>query len=178
MVQTRKTLFDPLPENLFRQPIDYLLADHHRQTKLCDLLDTIRADPDSDELQHNRKAILDYLAVELPRHMADEEDLFASIVENCAAGDTVGALIELLRDEHARNGDLLGATKEALASMESLEVGEGLPPDVAVFAETKRRHIRLENELLLPLARVWLNPDALRALGERMASRRGVPYPL
>ena len=169
--------FNPLPENLLRQPIDYLMADHRRQTKVCDLLDSIHGDPEGETARSSATAILDYLAVDLPHHVADEEELFPSLAARCRPSDKVEALIDLLKAEHADNGALLEATEAALRAMAAQGAADGLAPALAVFAEAKRRHIRLENELLFPLARARLKPEDLRALGRTMALRRGVPFP-
>ena len=41
---------EAIPENLFREPIDYLLADHYRQRIICKHLDHIALDPGTDEV--------------------------------------------------------------------------------------------------------------------------------
>ena len=176
-LRAKTVLFDPLPENLLRQPIDYLMAEHHRQTKLCDLLEQIRDDPRSEASHVKAAAVLGYMAVDLPRHVADEEALFDRLARRCTPDDKADALIDLLREDHATDRALLAETAVALEAAGSPDGADALPTAVAVFAETKRRHIRLEDAFLLPLARARLKPADLRALGRMMAERRAVPYP-
>lgn len=177
MERSKQRVVNPLPENLLRRPIDYLEADHLRQRKICDLLDHILDSPDSSVSPADIRLVLDYLTVDLPHHVADEEDLFPRLKACCPPSDQVESLIDILNEEHRRNAVLLEKTEAALLSYEARGEADSLDPAVAVFAEAKRRHIRLENELLLPLARARLGAEDFRALGRSMAMRRGVPYP-
>ena len=168
---------DPLPENLLRQPIDYLLADHHRQSKICKYLDELRDEPDSASARTSLRAVMDYLAVELPRHVADEEDLFETLSANCAPDDDAVRLIDRLRSEHSSNSFLFAAAEADLTDLESPGTSDQQGQAVADFTDAKRRHIQLENELLLPLARARLGADELKEMGRAMASRRGMRFP-
>ena len=169
--------FDPLPENLLRQPIDFLLADHHRQTKICGYLDRLRDDPESERSESSLKAVLEYLTIDLPRHVADEEDLFASLAANCTPSDEAERLIDRLKAEHASNKVLLAAAEADLSNMATRKPSDAQGMAVSDFADAKRRHIQLENKLLLPLARARLGAKDLRAIGQSMASRRGISFP-
>lgn len=169
---------DPLPENLLRHPIDYLRADHLRLRRVCDLLDGILADPQSDASRASAKVILDYLSADLPSHVADEEqDLFPRLAARCRPSDRVDDLIRILTDEHVRNDSLLEAVSAALRALHETSKTHGLIPAGAIFAEAKRRHIAWENALILPLARARLGAKDLRGLGHGMATRRHIPYP-
>ena len=177
MDRATQIVLSPLAENLLRQPLDYMQADHHRLDKACELLDQIRGDPQSLESRGNAQTVLAYLAVDLRRHIADEEDLFGHLAKSCLESDKVESLIGMLRAEHHASETLLDKMLEALSSLEAEGTIDGLDPLIGQFAETKRQHIRAENERLLPLARTRLDDGKLRALGKSMALRRGVPFP-
>ena len=177
MEQAKPGLINPLPENLFRRPIDYLEADHLRILRVCDLLDDIVVDPKSDASRAGANTALAYLTVDLPCHVADEEDLFHRLAACCLPGDQVESLIETLEQDHSGNAILLEQTEAALSSYEAASAPDDLAPAVATFAKTKREHVRMENGRLLPLARSRLGADDCEAFGRSMALRRRVPYP-
>lgn len=175
--QTAQSVTGPLPENLLRQPIDYLQAEHLRQRRFCGLLDRILADPEGAEAASLAETALAFLAVELPRHLADEEDFLSRLLASCAPDDRIEGLIALLREEQAQDDRLRARTEAVLSSLDDRELSHASAATLAVFAEVKRRHIHWVKELLLPLARARLGAEALNALGRDMAARRGVPYP-
>ena len=177
LAQTAQSVIGPLPENLLREPLDYLQADHLRQRKICDLLDRVLGDPDCAAAISVAASLLDFLAIELPRHIADEEDLFTCLRGRCTPDDRIEELITALREDHAKDTTIRQRAETALAAMKAGNGANGTNAAMAVFAEAKRRHIRWENELLLPLARARLESDDLKALGQGMAERRGIPYP-
>ena len=178
MDQAARVVIDPLPENLLRHPIDYLQAEHLRQLRVCDLLDSILRHPDGTESRAGAEIVLDYLKVELPRHIADEEeDLFPRLEAACAPSDNLEGMIQVLKEEHAQNAILLESVEGALSSLKTKSFLDMPAQFGAVFAEAKRRHIRWENALLLPLARARLSAEDLRDLGRGMATRRQIPYP-
>lgn len=178
MEHAARVVIDPLPENLLRHPIDYLQAEHHRLLRVCDLLDNILRRPGEDDSRAGAKIVLDYLRLELPRHIADEEeDLFPRLMTACGADDTVTGMIQVLKEEHAQNAILLESAERALSSLKAKPTLDAPAQSGIVFAETKRRHIRWENALLLPLARARLGAEDLRDLGRGMAARRQIPYP-
>ncbi len=170
-------LINPLPENLFRRPIDYLQADHRRILRVCDLLDSLVVDPRSDASFASANIALAYLRADLPLHIADEEDLFHRLAACFPPSDRVESLIETLEQEHGSNAVLLERTEAALSFYEAGSAPDDIGPAVATFAEAKRQHVRLENERLLPLARDRLGADDCEAFGRSMALRRRVPYP-
>lgn len=178
MDQAARAVIAPLPENLLRHPLDYLQADHLRQHRLCDLLENILRNPKAKESRASVDIVLDYLKVELPRHIADEEeDLFPRLKASCTPGDNIEEMMEVLREEHTQNAILLDAIEEALPTLDARARPDGPVLSGVVFAEAKRRHIRWENALVLPLARARLGAEDLKGLGRGMAKRRNIPFP-
>ncbi|MDH3475024.1 MAG: hemerythrin domain-containing protein [Rhodospirillales bacterium] len=172
---------EPIPENLLREPIDYLYAEHFRQRLLCKLLDEISFDPEAREVMRHAAIILSYLEHDLPNHIADEEEeLFPRLLARCRPEDRIERVQRLLSEEHARDDTL---SSSLLKELRSLTAGSPLGrPDLfaratAAFSETQRRHLAWEDELVLPLARERLTADDLLSMGRSMAARRGVDYP-
>lgn len=176
-----RTEIEPIPENLFRAPIDYLYAEHFRQRIVCDLLDEIAEDPARRDAPRKSATVLSYLEHDLPHHIADEEkDLLPFLRERCAPADRTERILRLLAEEHGRDQDLTESLRtglRALAAGKALRSQEAFLKSAAAFAELQRRHLAWEDELILPLARERLTAGDLQTIGRRMAERRGVEYP-
>jgi len=176
-----KTAIEPIPENLFRAPIDYLYAEHFRQLIVCNLLDDIAEDPARRDAPRQAARVLSYLEHDLPQHIADEEkDLLPFLRERCVPTDRAERVLHLLSEEHGRDqnlSDSLCAGLRALAAGKPPTSKETFLRAAAAFAELQRRHLAWEDELILPLARERLTAEDLKTIGLRMAARRGVDYP-
>ena len=179
--RTRAEKIEAIPENLFREPVDYLYADHFRQRVVCGFLDEIAQDPEAGRVPEIAALVLDYLVRDLPQHTADEEqDLFPRLRARCKPEDQVERIIMLLSEEHARDQEVVLALP---AGLRSLVEGRPLPqPELFVqaastFAECQRRHLAWEEGVIFPLARKRLQPDDLAELGRNMAARRGLSFP-
>ncbi len=172
---------EAIPENLFREPIDYLYADHYRQRVVCGYLDEIARDHEAARVPEIAALVLDYLLRDLPQHIADEEkDLFPRLLARCRPKDDVERILMVLSEEHDRDEEVILALP---AGLRNLIEGRPLPaPEIFIqaastFAECQRRHLAWEERVILPLARKRLQPEDLAGLGESMAARRGVNYP-
>lgn len=179
--RTRAEKIEAIPENLFREPVDYLYADHFRQRVVCGLLDEIADDHEAARVPEIAGLVLDYLLRDLPQHVADEEqDLFPRLRARCRPEDEVERILMLLSEEHARDQEVVLALP---AGLRSLVEGRPLPqPELFVqaastFAECQRRHLAWEEGVIFPLARKRLQPDDLAELGRNMAARRGLSFP-
>ena len=172
---------EAIPENLLREPIDYLSADHFRQKVVCKLLDDIAFDPAGPEAVRLATIVLAYVEQELPKHIADEEeDLFPLLQQRCLAADNAGRLLSVLSEEHRQDSALCEEAREglrALADGQEPSRGAAFVRAAAAFAETQRRHLAWEDDVLLPLARARLTAADLRQMGRAMARRRGVNLP-
>ena len=172
---------EAIPENLLREPIDYLYADHFRQRVICKLLDDIAYDPEAPEVARLATTVVDYLEQDLPRHVADEEqDLFPLLRDRCEPRDSIDSVLAQLSEEHAKDEGLCATL---LAGLHSLASGETPGEEavflsaVASFAESQRRHIAWEERIILPLARKRLSDADLLAMGRNMAARRDLAFP-
>jgi hemerythrin-like domain-containing protein len=172
---------EAIPENLFREPIDYLFADHYRQRIICKHLDQIALDPGTDEASGLVAGVLEYLERDLPLHVADEEqDLFPRLSARCGSEDRIEDTLTRLTEEHRRDREL---GRQLSAGLRLLAKGGASASDVTLlkaastFAEAQRAHLALEEGSVLPLARKRLLPGDLAELGRAMAARRGATYP-
>lgn len=178
---TQAETIETIPENLFREPIDYLYADHFRQRVVCRLLDEIAHDHEASNVPEIAALVLDYLVRDLPRHIADEEqDLFPRLLKRCKPEDQVERILMLLSEEHASDQDVVLALPAGLRSLiegRPLQQPELFFQAASTFAECQRRHLAWEEGVIFPLARKRLGPEDLTGLGQSMAARRSVTYP-
>jgi len=157
-------------------PLDLINEDHYRLRHICAVLDRLSGKPSREpvDLEQTRG----FLRMELKAHIADEEeDLFPMLRKRCAVEDQVDVTLDRLSKDHAMH---LEGAKSCLAILDRLETQqpELSSDDQAVlqrFADKKRRHLILENAILLPLARARLVTTDLRQMLEHMLDRRGLP---
>jgi hemerythrin-like domain-containing protein len=169
-----------IPENLLREPLDYMFADHYRQRMVCDMLDELRTEVESGGCIPGSDVINLYLENDLAFHIADEEEsLFPRLRDRCLPEDQLEGVIDILSEEHAKDDLLSTGLKQQLEALAK----SGVPQDrdwfiklSATYVEAQRRHLTWENGVLLPLARKRLNAQDLAELGREMAARRGVLY--
>lgn len=175
-----KVLRKTPPALLFRNPIEYVLADHLRQRTLCRILDEIAAEPEWDAEKID--AALHFLKTDFGHHMIDEEeDLFPLLRRRVRPEDRLNDVMGQLSQEHAdakRDADaIIAGLSAALGALEEPPDSAALRDRLRQFAANERRRLVAENAIVLPLARARLGADDLRTLGKRMAARRGLNYP-
>lgn len=114
----------------------------------------------------------------LPLHHADEdEDFFPLLRQRATDEDEIGRLLDWLSADHqacvARCAPLLAAlacmADGALPAPEDRDA-------LRVMARAERRHLTIENAIVLPLARVRLTDSDRAALLLAMAARRIRPF--
>ena len=177
----RRFRLERIPDNLLRDPVAFLIADHVRQQKICNALDLLAADSMSDGFHETAAAIADYLSEDFPLHIQDEEtDLFESLRVACCFKEDVVSLIDCLTHDHVAD---LSLAAGIVADLRKLAV-HGREADVPHFARlagafsaTERRHLDLEEKVLLPLAQHRIPAEELERVGRAMARRRGIEYP-
>ncbi|MFM8748344.1 MAG: hemerythrin domain-containing protein [Aestuariivirga sp.] len=161
---------------LARNPLDVLASAHALQSEMCDAMERI-ADGLPDEVDRRLCArVASCLQFDLPLHHHDEEACLFPILRNRALPeDRVDKVIERLASEHESDNDFASEISEALELL--AQGGRPDNPDMLGymlrgFFERYRRHMLWENALVLPLARLRLNPDDLAALQARMSENR------
>ena len=164
----------PTVPQVLRNPLDFVQEDHMRKRNICTALDDLARAGDANADLADR--VSEFLSQELPLHMADEEeDLFPLLRRRCTAEDEVDRVLRRLDTEHRHFGASIPMVLTLLARISD---GAELSGDdcalLTNYANQARRHLILENAIVLPLARVRLTDDDLDTLRLRMMQRRGL----
>ena len=172
----REQHLEPLPRELLRQPLEYILADHLRQRVLCVLCERIAEaeDVNVDLIEE----VLAFIRNDMMVHVIDEEqDLFPLIRRRAEPDDDIEAALGQLSGEHADDEALAMEIidgLEARLAAPSQPMPEQLAAALRQFAHNQRHHLALENATIMPLAKLRLSSRDLRELAARMAARRGI----
>ncbi|MCZ7676895.1 MAG: hemerythrin domain-containing protein [Roseovarius sp.] len=173
--RNRGDCLSPTDPALLGNPLDFVYEDHLREREICATLDHLAgADMPDTELA---AAALSYLLDELPAHMADEEDgLFPLLRLRCEPDDDIERAIGRLTSDHTGVKDDAPRVAYILAAIESEgRAMTNAEKSVLVrFGSDTRRHLILENAIILPFARLRLTRDDLAALRQGMMRRRGL----
>lgn len=156
-------------------PLDFIVEDHMREREVCALIDRLAATlpVESAELQ----MMLAFLKKQLPQHLADEEiDLFPLMLERCDPEEEIKSVIDKLESDHAH---AIADAPAITALIEANKTGATAFSDTACaqmteFATHARRHLILENAIILPIARARLTRDDLQTMRSHMLERRGL----
>lgn len=176
--QSLGTALSALPENLLRDPLEYLKADHFRQ----DTMRTMLGDGGAPGLSPDAlRTLRGYLETDLPRHLADEDDdLFPMLKRRAPRTSPLHDVIAVLSDGHAR----LRVVRERVVREFESAAPHGRWPDssrffhlLGTFGELNRWTVLLEEKIVIPAAREYLDRPSLFAIAEAMSRRRDVPLP-
>jgi hemerythrin-like domain-containing protein len=175
------SLLEHIPDNLLREPVDFLYAEHYRQLVLYDLIDDLARSGAAGESASIREAVIGYLRRDIPHHMIDEEqDLFPRLRRRLRPEDGAEAILDFLSETHRMERRSTAAVIELLRRADSIGGPDGDPwtaRSLSAFAENQRRHLAWENGLVLPLARRRLTRADLAVIGHNMARRRDIDFP-
>lgn len=174
---TREHHIEPMPKELMHEPLDWLFAEHYRHRQLCTLIERVATA--SLLLRDETAEIIDFLRYELPLHIIDEEeDLFPLLRRRTQPEDELDKVLGVLSADHKADAVNAANLRDLLEAALRTGVPPGHTPEnrrlMLAFAAGERRHIALENAVILPIARLKLGPDDLRKLALRLAARRGV----
>jgi len=156
------------------EALDFILFEHLKHREMCNALDQLADAPTFDAAEATRLA--EFIRVDLTMHVFDEEeDFFPLLRQRCAPEDQIDAALERFDREHEADRDLSAQVRIILCTA----VEQSTPPSqmpgaretLRAFAQAQRRHMMLENGVLIPLARRRLTRDDLAALGRRLADR-------
>ncbi len=169
----------PAPD--FSQPLEALKACHERIRAQCDTLRELAkhlpAHGCDAWAQESASNLLRYFDGAARHHEEDEEhDLFPRMIAAAAgqAAERIALLVGRLEREHRDMAEDWSMLRDAL---ERIAYGENAPLDeleVSRFCELYRAHMAVEDADVIPLAAALLDDNALAALGQAMAARRGV----
>ncbi len=159
---------------MIRDPLAYIAAEHHGQRALCNLMEDLAGAPGFQP--GIARAVLRYLGQDFLRHVRDEEnDLFPLLRQRCLPEDEIETVLGRLHAEHKDENWLAGDVESQLM----LALDRNVPTiDTALrerlfqHARSLRRHLALENSIILPLARARLTRDDLATMSAAMQARR------
>lgn len=157
-----------------REGLDFILFEHLRHRQMCKTLEHLA---DADEFEPKRiAAMADFIRFDLTLHVIDEEeDFFPLLRERCEPDDDLDMVLSRMTDEHAEDKVLSMEVRDVLnrclIEQKSARAIGGAAA-LRTFASHEKRHLALENAVLIPLARRRLTPEDNAALGERFAARR------
>jgi len=164
----------PTDTRLLRSPIDFIAEDHLRLRTMCAQMDCLAAEarPGARDVVE----LCDYMRHELPLLLADEdEDLIPRVLDRAEPDDDLPKLARRLDDEHGEIERLAATLRGALCrSSGGVALSGALRKSLCDLAAAVRRHLILENAVLLPLARARLTYRDLCELRHAMLRRRGL----
>ena len=165
----------PTDHRLLADPLEFIHEDHLREREICSVIDRLAG---SATLQRGEAdEALAFLENELPLHLLDEEeDLFPLLKRRCQAEDEIGRAIQRLSADHEH---AVRDTPRVTDILRQIARGENPLTDknrrvLARFTYHARRHLTLENAIILPFARLRLTEGDLETLRLRMMQRRGL----
>lgn len=167
---------EKLPDALIHEPLNWLFAEHYRHRQLCKLIDALATSAAYND--EGMAEVIGFLQHDMPLHVLDEEeDLFPLLRRRAAPEDDLEHVLGVLSGEHNSDVDrvsgLLSGLLKAQAERKAPSLIPGLRVLMADFAAHERKHIALENAVVLPIARMRLQSCDLQALSARLAARRG-----
>lgn len=163
---------------LLKRPLDFIVADHHRLRSLCQILENLAGTQPQGDVP--TEAILRCIEHDLPIHVIDEEeDLFPLLRRRASLEDGVERVLGLLSREHVEDDQLAGIIIRGLRGGQGADdPGRGDADEFRAalhsFARRQRRHIAVENAIVIPLAELRLTAKDREGLARRMAARRGI----
>ena len=166
---------DSAPGSPEAEPLPWFVAHHRRHRQMCRVIEGLAAEPDFNP--NGIRQVLDYLDNELPVHLQDEEeDLFPLVRLRCEEGDDVGGVLQQLMTEHRGDEALGDALRGGLEHCLAAGLAPSLSPETSAaltdYAQRERRHLAIEDAVVLPIARLRLSAGDLEDLGRRLAHRR------
>lgn len=156
------------------EALDFILCEHMRHREMCNALERL-ADATVLDIREVT-ALAEFIRSDLTIHVADEEEFFFPLLrQRCLPEDAIDAALERLHREHLQDRDLSAQVRITLltAATENKLPSEipGGAEALRTFAQSQRRHMMLENGVLMPLARRRLSREDIAALGKKFAAR-------
>jgi len=165
----------PAQQRNLGNPLDFIAEDHLREREICAVIDRLAsaALPADAECED----VIAFLLHELPQHLADEEqDLFPLMRDRCRPEDEIEKVILRLQSDHEHAGR--DTPKVAALLQDAIATGVNFSDDARAmltdFADHSRRHLTVENAIILPIARVRLTRRDLETMRKHMLERRGL----
>lgn len=157
--------------------IEFLLAEHLNHRRMCKALEELAAGTEFDGPATT--ALLEFIRVDLTLHVIDEEeDVFPLLRRRCLPEDDIEDVLGRLAREHTEDKALSNRVRDVLNAClmvhQPPHAIEGGAEALKSFAHHERRHLALENAVIIPLARCRLSASDIEVLGRRFMARRRV----
>jgi hemerythrin-like domain-containing protein len=158
-----------------RDALEFVLFEHMRHRQMCKALERLA---EATEFDPARIAYLaDFIRFDLTLHVIDEEeDFFPLLRQRCQPDDGIDEVLDQMTDEHAEDKVLSAEVRDllnrCLIERKAPAAIAGGAETLLSFARHEKRHMALENAVVIPFARRRLTAKDLSALGERFAARR------
>lgn len=160
-------------------PLDFIAEDHMREREVCALIDRGVASTSMEGAELEQ--VLTFLEAHLPQHLADEDvDLFPLMLKRCEPEDEIDKVIDKLQSDHDHaiaDAPAIVAIIRGCGNRRS-KLSHSDCRQMADFAHHARRHLILENAVVLPIARARLTEEDLNIMKRHMLERRGLKSPL
>ena len=170
-----KPQIEPASTALLSDPLDFFFAEHFRQRTLCNFIEELAL---GETLNRELTVeVLEFLRRDMALHVQDEEeDLFPLMRLRCPPEDEIERVLSALSAEHAGDRHLGDIVRAGLATALAEGRAPGVYPELREamidFAGNERRHLALENSVVLPLAHLRLTAEDLAQLSARLLHRR------
>lgn len=155
--------------------IEFLLAEHLNHRRMCRALEDLAESAEFDALKIT--SLVDFIRFDLTLHVIDEEeDVFPLLRRRCLPEDDIEEILGRLGREHAEDKALSERARDVLNAClivrQAPHAIEGGAEALKSFAQHERRHLALENAVIIPLARLRLSGSDIEMLGRRFMARR------
>ncbi|MBI3438702.1 MAG: hemerythrin domain-containing protein [Proteobacteria bacterium] len=156
-------------------PIEFMLAEHLNHRRMCKALERLAAMTEFDATPIT--AMVDYIRFDLTLHIIDEEeDFFPLLRTRCLQDDDIDAVLARLSTDHETDKALSAQVRDMLNACLILRkpprVIDGAVEALMAFATNERRHLALENAVIIPIARRRFTAEDLKMLSRRLLARR------
>lgn len=156
---------------MISDPLDFIADVHRNEREICAVLDRLATG--SATPTHDVNDALTFLQTDLPLHLRDEEeDLFPTLRVRCEPEDEIESVIHRLHADHAHAADDTPMIIDILKTAEPTDFTTLQRQHLANYATQARRHLTVENAIILPIARVRLTDADHDRIRTRMVARR------
>jgi hemerythrin-like domain-containing protein len=162
-------------------PLEMLSACHIRIERQCATLNRLAAHlaehGADDQARQAATNIMRYFDTSAPQHHADEEEnVFPALIESMAGSDAVciHQMIEGLTADHRQMEAGWHSLRRALEQIAAGQSADLSASEVAEFIDLHERHLKVEDDDLLPMAARLLSDEELDHVGRAMRERRGI----
>jgi hemerythrin-like domain-containing protein len=163
----------------FDQPFEMMEACHERLHRMLELLARLRghlrAHGADDQARQAARDVMKYFDQAAPQHHRDEElHVFPPLL--AGADEAMLQIISRLQQDHLQMESRWATARGWLDAVARGELGSLTPrqeADLDAFSSLYATHIEAEEGVAYPAAREALGEDAVKLMGQEMATRRG-----